>query len=324
MSKLLGYVRGPFVLVVLIVITRFLFPSKITFLVEITTFSIYIMANDVLYGYMGMVSFGQPFYLGVGAYAAAIYLAHIGHNPLVAILLALLVGMATGALLGPAFIRLRGDYFALINASICGMGLFLLEKILQPITNGDDGLMYYSRMHATPLLDLRKPDQFFWFAMIVLFIILILYTWLDRSTIGASFRAIKMNENKMKFLGYDTFKIRWIGYTMMTVLAALAGSLLAINYGFVNPSISSPDRAAEVLVATLIGGPGSIYGPFFGTAAFIGLRDVVSTFLSRWELAMGILTIIVCFWFKGGVWGTIQLIGNKIRGKMGKASTQSP
>jgi branched-chain amino acid transport system permease protein len=132
-----------------------------------------------------------------------------------------------------------------------------------------------------------------------------------------------MNENKMKFLGYDTFKIRWIGYTMMTVLAALAGSLLAINYGFVNPSISSPDRAAEVLVATLIGGPGSVYGPFFGTAAFIGLRDVVSTFLSRWELAMGILTIIVCFWFKGGVWGTIHLIGSKIRSKMGKASTQS-
>ena len=295
-----------------------------TFLVEITIFSIYIMANDVLYGYMGMVSFGQPFYLGVGAYAAAIYLAHIGHNPLVAIVLAVLVGVATGALLGPAFIRLRGDYFALINAATCGMGLFLLEKILLPITNGDDGLMYYSRIHATPLLDLRKPDQFFWFAMIVLFIILILYTWLDRSTIGASFRAIKMNENKMKFLGYDTFKIRWIGYTMMTVLAALAGSLLAINYGFVNPSISAPDRAAEVLVATLIGGPGSIYGPFFGTAAFIGLRDVVSTFISRWELAMGILTIIVCFWFKGGVWGTIQIIGGKIRGKMGKASAQNP
>ena len=324
MNRLSGYVRGPFVLVVLIVIARFLFPSKMTFLVEITIFSIYIMANDVLYGYMGMASFGQPFYLGVGAYAAAIYLAHIGHNPLVAIVLAVLVGVATGALLGPAFIRLRGDYFALINAATCGMGLFLLEKILLPITNGDDGLMYYSRIHATPLLDLRKPDQFFWFAMIVLFIILILYTWLDRSTIGASFRAIKMNENKMKFLGYDTFKIRWIGYTMMTVLAALAGSLLAINYGFVNPSISAPDRAAEVLVATLIGGPGSIYGPFFGTAAFIGLRDVVSTFISRWELAMGILTIIVCFWFKGGVWGTIQIIGGKIRGKMGKASAQNP
>ena len=210
MNKLLGYLRGPFVLILLIAVARFVFPSKMTFFVEIATYSIYIMANDILYGYMGMVSFGQPFYLGVGAYAAAIYLAHIGTNPLIAILLAIVMGLVTGALLGPAFIRLRGDYYALINAAICGMGLFLVEKIMLPITRGDDGLWYRSRMAGTPLLDLRKPDEFFWFAMIILFIILILYTWLDRSTIGASFRAIKVNESKMKFLGYDTFKIRWI------------------------------------------------------------------------------------------------------------------
>jgi branched-chain amino acid transport system permease protein len=323
MNKLLGYLRGPFVLIVLIVIARYLFPNKMTFFVEVTTFSIYIIANDILYGYMGMVSFGQPFYLGVGAYAAAIYLAHIGHNPLVAIFLAIVLGLVTGAVLGPAFIRLRGDYFALINAATCGMGLFLVEKTLLSITRGDDGLWYRSRMHATPLLDLRRPDEFFWFAMIVLFLVLILYTWLDRSTIGASFRAIKVSESKMKFLGYDTFLIRWTGYTMMTVLAALAGAMFAINYGFVNPSITAPDRAAEVLVATLLGGPGSIYGPFFGTVAFIGLRDLVSTFIDRWELAMGILTIIVCFKFKGGVWGTIQAIGSKIRGSKEKLSAQN-
>ncbi|MBW1976449.1 MAG: branched-chain amino acid ABC transporter permease [Deltaproteobacteria bacterium] len=322
MDKLSRYLRGPLTLVVLIVIARYFFPNKMTFLVEITTFSIYIIANDILYGYMGMVSFGQPFYLGVGAYASAIYLAHIGNNILVAIALALLMGLIAGLILGPAFIRLRGDYFALINAATCAMGLFLVEKILYPITRGDDGLWYRSRMHATPLLDLRKPDQFFWFAMIVLFVVMIWYTWLDRSAMGASFRAIKVNENKMKFLGYDTFKIRWTGYTLMCILAALAGSMYAINYGFVNPSITEPARAAEVLVATLLGGAGSVYGPFFGTFAFLGLKDLVSTFVSRWELAVGVLTIIVCFKFSGGVWGTIQTIGAKIRSR-GKASAQS-
>ncbi len=122
MNKILEYLRGPFILIVLIVISRYLFPSKMTFLVEITTFSIYIIANDILYGYMGMVSFGQPFYLGVGAYTAAIYLAHVGHNPLVAIMLALLAGLLTGVILGPAYIRLRGDYFALINAAVLRPG----------------------------------------------------------------------------------------------------------------------------------------------------------------------------------------------------------
>ena len=323
MTKLFEYIRGPVILVILIVIARFVFPNKMTFLFEISTFAIYIMGNDILYGYMGMVSFGQPFYLGVGAYTAALYLAHVGHNPLVAIGLAILMGIVTGLLLGPAFIRLRGDYYALINAATCAMGLFMVETIMLPITRGDDGLWYRSRLHETPLLDLRHPNDVFWFTMIVLGIVLILYTWLDRSTLGACFRAIKVNESKMKFLGYDTFKIRWIGYTLMCILAALAGSLYAINYGFVNPSITEPARAPEVLVATLLGGAGSVYGPFFGTVAFLGLKDLVSTFMTRWELAVGVFTIIVCFYFKGGVWGTIQTIGAKIKARRGRISAES-
>jgi branched-chain amino acid transport system permease protein len=313
MDKLAKYVRGPLILIMLLVIARYLFPNKMTFLWEVSTFGIYIIANDILYGYMGMVSFGQPFYLGVGAYAAAIYLAHIGHNIFVAIGLAITMGLVTGLILGPAYIRLRGDYYALINAATCAMGLFMVEKVMLPITRGDDGLWYRSRMHETPFLNLKMPDDVFWFTMIVLGIVMIFYTWLDRSTLGAAFRGMKASENKMKFLGYDTFKLRWLGYCMMCILAALAGSLYAINYGFVNPSITEPARAAEVLVATLLGGPGSVYGPFFGTFAFLGIKDLVSAVMTRWELAVGILTIIVCFNFEGGVWGTLQTIGSKIK-----------
>lgn len=315
MNQLSRYVRGPLILVALLVVARYLFPSKMTFLWEVSTFGIYILANDILYGYMGMVSFGQPFYLGIGAYAAAIYLAHIGHNIYIAISLAILAGLATGLILGPAFIRLRGDYYALINAATCAMGLFMVEKVMYPITNGDDGLWYRSSMHETPFLNLKMPGDVFWFTMIVLGLVMVFYTWLDQSTLGAAFRGMKASENKMKFLGYDTFKLRWLGYTMMCVFAALAGSLYAINYGFVNPSISEPSRAAEVLVATLIGGPGSVYGPFFGTIAFLGFKDIISAVMTRWELAVGILTILVCFYFEGGVWGTIQTIGAKIKAR---------
>ena len=315
MNQLSRYVRGPLILVALLVVARYLFPSKMTFFWEVSTFGIYILANDILYGYMGMVSFGQPFYLGIGAYAAAIYLAHIGHNIYIAISMAILAGLMTGLILGPAFIRLRGDYYALINAATCAMGLFMVEKVMYPITNGDDGLWYRSSMHETPFLNLKMPGDVFWFTMIVLGLVMVFYTWLDQSTLGAAFRGMKASENKMKFLGYDTFKLRWLGYTMMCVFAALAGSLYAINYGFVNPSISEPSRAAEVLVATLIGGPGSVYGPFFGTIAFLGFKDIISAVMTRWELAVGILTILVCFYFEGGVWGTIQTIGAKIKAR---------
>jgi branched-chain amino acid transport system permease protein len=131
---------------------------------------------------------------------------------------------------------------------------------------------------------------------------------------------MKDSESKMKFLGYDTFKLRWTGYVMMSILCALAGSMYAINYGFVNPSITEPARSAEVLVATLIGG-GGVYGPVLGTLAFIGIKDLSTSLMEalfnmqNWELPVGIFIIIICFKFKGGVWGTLQTIGAKIKGK---------
>ena len=325
-DNIFRYVRGPIIMVALIVITRYIFPSKMTFLFEVSVFGMYIIGNGILYNYMGMVSFGQPFYLGIGAYTAALYLAWVGNNIFIAIILAILMGLITGLLLGPAYIRLRGDYYALINAATCAMGLFLVEKIMLPITRGDDGLWFRSRMHQTPILDLRHPNDMFWFTMIVLFVVLVLYTWLDRSALGASLRAMKVSESKMQFLGYDTFKLRWTGYVMMTTVCALSGALYAINYGFVNPSISEPARSAEVLVATLIGG-GGVYGPIFGTLAFIGIKDLSTTLMEtffkmqNWELPVGIFIILICFNFKGGIWGTLQTIGAKIKGKPAKPSS---
>ena len=307
---------GPLVLVFFFLMARYIFPNKMTFIIEIAIFSIYVMGNNILYGYLGMVSFGQPFYLGVGAYATAIYLAHLGANPLIGMLCGLIAGLVVGLILGPAFIRLRGDYFALINAATCAIGMFTIEKLLLPITRGDDGLWYRSRMSQIPFLDIRMPDKFFIFALAIFLIILILYNFMDKSVLGVSFRAIKVNENKMKFLGYDTFKIRWIGFSLASILSALAGSLYAINFGFVNPSLADPHRAAEVLVATLIGGAGTVFGPFFGTLAFLGIKDLLSQYIVHWELAVGILTLLVLFRFSKGIWGNTEaIINEKFRNK---------
>ncbi len=308
MKTVFKAICGPLLLVSLMVLGRFLFPNRTTFIIELAIFSIYVMGNNILYGYLGMVSFGQPFYLGVGAYCTALYLAHLGTNPLIGILLGLAGGTVVGLLIGPVFIRLRGDYFALINAALCAVGLFTVQKLLLPITRGDDGLWYRSRMARLPFLDIRIPANFFYFALAVFLIVLILYYFMDSKVLGVSFRAIRANERKMNFIGYDTFKIKWTGFIIASALSALSGSLYAVNFGFVNPSLMEPGRAAEVLVATLIGGAGTVYGPFLGTLAFIGMKDLVSKYITHWELLVGILTLIVLFKFSKGIWGTIMAI----------------
>lgn len=307
MCKIVRWIGGPLLLVAALIAARMVFPTKMNFITEVSIFSIYVMGCNLLYGYLGMVSFGQPFYLSVGAYGTAIYLAYLGTNPLISMFAGMGAGLGVGVLLGPFFVRLRGDYFALVNAAICAIGLFIFEKLLLPITRGDDGLWYRSRMSATPLLDIRQPANFFFFVMLILALVLILFRYMDQSVLGISFRAIKVNERKMRFLGYSTFKIKWIGFTIASILSSLSGALFAINFGFVNPHLGSPHRAAEVLVATLLGGAGTVYGPFFGSFAFLGIRDIVSKYIVRWELLVGILTIVVLFKFGRGIWGNIDL-----------------
>jgi len=311
---------GPLLAVLILIIARIAFPAKMNFITEVSIFSIYVIGCNLLYGHLGMVSFGQPFYLSVGAYSTAIYLAYFGTSPMMSLLIGIGAGVVVGLILGPFFVRLRGDYFALVNLAICAIGLFIVEKLLLPITRGDDGLWYRSRMADTLFLDIRKPDNFFLFVMLALLVVLILFKYMDQSVLGASFRAVKGNERKMKFLGYSTFTLKLTGFTFASILSSFSGSLFAINFGFVNPNLGTPGRAADVLVATLIGGAGTVYGPIFGSFAFLGIRDIVSKYILRWELFVGILTILVLFKFQKGIWGNIEVLLYEKFGKKAKPS----
>jgi branched-chain amino acid transport system permease protein len=324
MNKMTKTIGGPLLLIIALVIARLAIPSKMNFITELSIFSIYVMGCNLLYGYMGMVSFGQPFYLSVGAYAAAIYLAYLGTDPLAAIVVGTGFSCLLSAFLAPFFVRLRGDYFALINAATCAIGLFVVEKLLLPITRGDDGLWYRARMAQTLFIDIRQPANFFIFTLVVLLVTLIVFRYMDQSVLGTAFRAIRVNERKMRFLGYSAFGLKWIGFILAQGLAGLAGTLYAVNFGSVNPNLGTPHRAADVLVATLIGGAGTVYGPFFGAFAFLGLRDLVSKYIERWEFFVGALTIVVLFKFGKGIWGNIDFFLKERFGSAKAAPAKEP
>jgi branched-chain amino acid transport system permease protein len=215
--------------------------------------------------------------------------------------------------------RLKGSYFTLINAALCAIGIFIYERLLIDVTNGNDGLWFRSKMGATPFLDVRYPKNFFFFVLLVLLVVFYLYKKMDKSALGISMKAVKANPRKMTFLGYNVFLIRSIGYSLSIMMSALAGALFAINFGFVNPSLGENTRAIEVLLATLIGGIGTVFGPFFGALGFLGMKDIVSNWMSRWEFVVGILTIVVLFKFDRGIWGLIEdasgFLGPKMKRK---------
>ncbi|MBE0558151.1 MAG: hypothetical protein IH628_13040, partial [Proteobacteria bacterium] len=116
---------------------------------EIVIFSIYVMGCSFLLGRVGFISFGQPAYLATGAYATAFYLFYFGTNPFIGILVGIAAGFVMTLIIGPLFVRLRSDYFALVNLALAVIIFYMMQKVLAPITQGDNGLWFLTNMTST-------------------------------------------------------------------------------------------------------------------------------------------------------------------------------
>jgi len=285
--------------------------SPLPFAIEVIIFSIYTMGCNFLLGRVGFISFGQPAYLAVGAYGTAFYLYYFGHNPYIGILLGLLSGVAIAAIVGPFFVRLRSDYFALVNLALAVIVYYLMEKVLADITHGDNGLWFLTTMSSTPVLDLTRPNEFFIFAFLAAMALWAFYKYLDDSVYGACCLATKINEDKLKFLGYSNFNIRWLAFVIANTTTALAGSLYAVYFGFVSPEITSPARCADPVVVTILGGVGTLYGPIVGAIAYTGMKDLISGFIANWELFIGLLLVFIMLAGEKGIWSTLEPILKK-------------
>lgn len=276
------------------------------FAIEVVLLSIYTVGCNFLFGRLGLVSFGQPAYLAVGAYAAAFYFTDFGGDPYAGILIGAAAGLAASLVVGPIFVRLRSDYFALVNLALAVIVYFLMQEVLQPITNGDNGLWFLTNLEPTPLLDLTRPEHFFIFIVLVGFLLWAFYRYLDDSIYGACCLGVKVNEDKLTFLGYDGSRIRLAAFVIANTTTALAGALYAVYLGFVSPEISSPTRVVDPVVVTILGGAGTLFGPIVGAVAYTGMKDVLSRFLGNWELLVGFLLVFIMLAGEQGICGTLE------------------
>jgi len=282
------------------------------FVNEVVIFSIYTMGCSFLLGRVGFISFGQPAYLAVGAYGTAFYLFYFGTNPYIGILLGVLSGLVVSFIVGPLFVRLRSDYFALVNLALAVIIYYLMQKVLADITKGDNGLWFLTNIASTAVLDLGKPSHFFIFAFLVALAVWAFYKYLDDSIYGACCLATKINEDKLRFLGYSNYSVRLLAFVIANTTTALAGAMYAIYLGFVSPEISSPSRAADPVVVTILGGVGTLYGPIVGAFAYTGMKDVISKLIGNWELFIGFLLVFIMLAGEKGIWGSLQPLLEKL------------
>lgn len=270
-------------------------------------FCIFALSFDLLYGYMGRLSFGHLLYLGTGAYVFGLFLKHVHNNALLAILLGMLAAGVLGMLLGLIMVRTTGACFSLMALAFNQIGFFLVLSPLKGITDGENGFGAHAR--SIGFLNFNSKITLFILTLLLLLLVVYFLKRLTSSPYGILVRSIKEDENRVRFLGYNTYFYKWLTFVSASLVAGLAGTLTALNYRFVNPNVMDVHQNVGVVFACLIGGAGNLYGAIIGGVAYMMISNFLAIYIQRWEMFLGMALLIIVFKFRKGIWGNIQNLG---------------
>jgi branched-chain amino acid transport system permease protein len=274
-------------------------------------FCIFALSFDLLYGYMGRLSFGHLLYLGTGAYVFGLSIKYFQSNAFLAILLGMLAAGLLGMLLGLIMVRTTGACFSLMALAFNQIGFFSVLSPLKPITNGEDGFGAHAR--SIGFLNFNSKIALFILTLLLLLLVFYFLKRLTTSPYGILVRSIKEDENRVRFLGYNTYFYKWVAFVTASLIAGLAGTLTALNYRFVNPNVMDVHQNVGVVFACLIGGAGNLYGAIIGGVAYMMISNYLAIYIQRWEMFLGISLLIIVFKFRKGIWGNVQNIGENFR-----------
>lgn len=275
-------------------------PSMAT---EVIVFALFALSFNILLGYTGLLSFGQAAYFGLGAYAASLFLIHVANNLWLALLAAVLVAGLVSLVIGFLCLKHHGVAFAFLTLAFAEMIYFLIFE-LRSITGGDDGLSGIPRPKLIlPGISLSLADsmvRYFFVLAVVALCYLIIYRVIE-SPFGRVLAAMRENEERVTFLGLAVRRFKLGSFVLSGTLAGLAGALFSINLNFVPIEILHWSVSGEVVIMALVGGMATFFGPAIGAALFILLRDILSSYIERWQLVMGILFAIVVLFLPLGL-----------------------
>ncbi len=270
-------------------------------------FCIFALSFDLLYGYMGRLSFGHLLYLGTGAYVFGLLLKYFQSNAFLAILLGVLAAGLLGMLLGLIMVRTTGACFSLMALAFNQIGFFLVLSPLKGITDGENGFGAHAR--SIGFLNFNSKITLYILTLLLLLLVFYFLKRLTTSPYGILVRSIKEDENRVRFLGYNTYFYKWLAFVIASLIAGLAGTLTALNYRFVNPNVMDVHQNVGVVFACLIGGAGSLYGALLGGVAYMMISNYIAIYIHRWEMFLGISLLFIVFRFRKGIWGSIQNMG---------------
>ena len=261
---------------------------------------------NILGGYAGQFSFGGVMFFGTGAYTSSILLTSFGVPPIIGIFAAIFMGAFLGLIVGYLSFRsgLRGSYFALITLAFAELLRVLANSV--EFTGGGVGLFltYAPGLHN---LQFNSPTGFYYFSLVLLVISLAIAMWLERSRFGAQLVAIRENEDAAEALGIDTLKCKVYAIMIMGGMGGAAGTFYAQKYLYIDPPISySIALSVEMLLVTIVGGMGTVFGPLVGSFFLHTVNEFARHFIDTPGVSLivyGFILILIISFLPNGLVG---------------------
>ncbi|MDO5626352.1 MAG: branched-chain amino acid ABC transporter permease [Pseudomonadota bacterium] len=279
------------------------------FMMKVMCFALFACAFNLLLGYGGLLSFGHAMFWGGASYAAAHAAKVWGLTPELAVLFATVCAGALGWVVGLLAIRRQGIYFAMITLALAQMVFFF--SLQAPFTGGEDGIQAVPRGHLLGLIDLSRPLNMYFFVLAVFLAGFLLIYRVVHSPFGQVLKAIRENEPRTISLGYDADKFKHRAFVLSAALAGMAGGLKAIVFQLASLTDVHWSMSGEVVLMTLLGGMGTIFGPVVGAAIIVGMQNYLAQ-LGAWVLVVqGVIFVVCVLLFRRGIVGEIGALFKK-------------
>jgi branched-chain amino acid transport system permease protein len=327
----IGYAVLAFVFLVLPFLTTY------DVLVEdIIIWSLFTMGFNLAFGFTGMVSLGHGVFFGVSAFTVGI-LTLFWNRSIVTIPIGIAMGTLTGFVVGYVSLKrarvdvhkaLRIAYLVLISIAASYVTMYIFLSPLAKYSGAEMGLLGFPNhpmgVFGGVEIDLKSRAQIY---RIVGVVSLIVIGWLHRiasSPAGLIMRAVRENEIRVGFLGYNTFRFKLLVYTLTAFVASVAGALYLLRSGFISVDVFDFKFTSELVVICLLGGRNAFFGPMVGTAIFLILKDVISSYTASWGLFLALVLIFSVLYLPGGVGPMISSLPGRLVQRWTKRSNIAP
>ena len=290
-------------------------PYYITLATKVIILGIAGVGLNLALGYGGLISFGHAAFFGIGGYVAAIMSYHAlneellfeiplaisGSSEMLIIWpLAIVISAFFSLLIGLLSLRTSGVYFIMITLAFAQMLYYF--SISWPSYGGEDGLSMHMR-NTLPFINTMNPLNFFLICLAWFFIAIFITSKLINSPYGMALQATKQNEERVKSVGIETFKVKLIVFVFSGAITGLAGSLYADLNRFVSPSMLNWHTSGEIMVFVILGGIARLYGPLLGAAFFIILEQTLGLYSENWQFWLGLILILEIIFARSGIMG---------------------